>query len=255
MRVRTVTGVAGSTAAYHVEGDLVGVLVCHGFAGSGLSVRPAVAAAGHTVAMPLLPGHGTSWQDLEQTTWIDWYDEVGRNLLGLRERCLDVFVFGFSMGGAPSLRLAQRHPEVIAGLVLVNPAIATRDWRVRLIGRIPALTRAVRTAPGIDGDVMKPGVGQTGYEIVPTRAVHELTRLWRAVRADLAAVAAPTLVYRSRVDHVVDDSSIDLLRTRLPNRPVIEMVENSYHVATLDNDASGIIDGSLTWLARHRRHG
>ncbi|MBP2356146.1 carboxylesterase [Kribbella aluminosa] len=252
------TGVAASTAAYHVDGDSVGVLVCHGFAGSGLSVRPwaeAVATAGHTVALPLLPGHGTCWQDLEQTTWTDWYDEVERALLGLRDRCTDIFVFGFSMGGALALRLAQRHPDLIAGLVLVNPAIATRDWRIGLIGRLPALTRLVRTAPGIGGDVRKPGVGETGYEVVPTRAVHELTLLWRAVRADLAAVRAPTLVYRSRIDHVVDDSSVDLLRSRLPTRPVIEVLEHSYHVATLDNDASTIIDGSLTWLAKHRPRG
>ena len=53
-----------------------GVLVCHGFTGSPQSVRPwadHLAAQGLTVSLPLLPGHGTRWEDLAVTGWQDWY--------------------------------------------------------------------------------------------------------------------------------------------------------------------------------------
>ena len=59
----------------------VGVVVCHGFTGSPQSMRPwaqALAHEGHSVRLPLLPGHGTTWQDMNRTTWRQWYDEVDR---------------------------------------------------------------------------------------------------------------------------------------------------------------------------------
>ena len=56
---------------YVHEGDRHAVLLCHGFTGNPSSLRPwaeAIAAAGHTVHLPRLPGHGTSWQDMARTT-------------------------------------------------------------------------------------------------------------------------------------------------------------------------------------------
>ncbi|MCF2435802.1 alpha/beta fold hydrolase [Streptomyces thinghirensis] len=95
------------------EGGEVGVLLCHGFTGSPQSLRPwaqYLAARGLTVALPLLPGHGTRWQDMQVTGWQDWYAEVDRELRALRERCASVFVAGLSMGGAlvPAARRQAR---------------------------------------------------------------------------------------------------------------------------------------------------
>ena len=64
------------------EGGEVGVLLCHGFTGSPQSLRPwaeYLAERGLTVALPLLPGHGTRWEDMQLTGWQDWYaEEIGR---------------------------------------------------------------------------------------------------------------------------------------------------------------------------------
>ena len=51
------------------------MLVLHGFTGSPQSMRPlaeAMAKAGFTVELPLLPGHGTSLDDMVPTRWADW---------------------------------------------------------------------------------------------------------------------------------------------------------------------------------------
>ncbi|MER6924420.1 alpha/beta fold hydrolase, partial [Streptomyces spiralis] len=84
------------------EGGEVGVLLCHGFTGSPQSLRSwaeYLAERGLTVSLPLLPGHGTRWEDMAITGWQDWYAEVDRELRALRERCAHVFVAGLSMGG------------------------------------------------------------------------------------------------------------------------------------------------------------
>jgi carboxylesterase len=85
-------------------GAAVGVLLCHGFTSTPQSLRPwanDLAAAGYSVELPLLPGHGTTWQELNRSTWQDWYGTVNISLADLRSRCSMVFLAGLSMG-APS---------------------------------------------------------------------------------------------------------------------------------------------------------
>ena len=112
------------------RGD-VAVLLCHGFTGCPQSLRPwaeHLAAEGLTVRVPRLPGHGTSWQELNLTRWPDWYAAVERELLALAATHRAVVVGGLSMGGALALLLAQRHPGAVAGLALVNPAGTVTTW-------------------------------------------------------------------------------------------------------------------------------
>jgi carboxylesterase len=104
----------------------VGILVLHGFTGSPKSMKPwgrELAAQGWSVRVPRLPGHGTRWQDMNLTTWQDWYAEADRALAELTASCSKVFVMGLSMGGSLTLRLAEQHGDRISGIVLVNAAV------------------------------------------------------------------------------------------------------------------------------------
>ena len=68
------------------DGGSVGVLVLHGFTGSPKAVRPwgeMLAGQGWSVRVPRLPGHGTRWQDMNVTTWEDWYAEADRGFAEL----------------------------------------------------------------------------------------------------------------------------------------------------------------------------
>src|SRR5262249_13233346 len=110
---------------FAADGGPDGVLVVHGFTGSPQSMRPlaeAFAAAGFTVELPLLPGHGTSVDDMIPTSWADWSGAAEVAYQELASRCRRVIVAGLSMGGTLTVWLAAHHPE-IAGIVCVNPAI------------------------------------------------------------------------------------------------------------------------------------
>jgi carboxylesterase len=107
---------------------------------------------------------------------------------------------------------------------------------------------------GIGSDIKKPGTAELAYDRTPLRAMHQLTRLWATVAADLGRVIAPMLVYRSRVDHVVEPLSGRLLRQGCGGCEITEhILEDSYHVATLDNDAPTIFAGTATWIQAHTR--
>ena len=235
-----------------LPGGPVGALLSHGFTGTPQSMRPwaeHLAAAGLTVRAPRLPGHGTTWQEMNRTRFADWYGEVERAFDGLRERCSTVFVMGLSMGGALALRLAELRPEQVAGVVVVNASLATDRKDARFA---PLLSKVVPSLPGIASDIKKPGVTELAYDRLPLKAAVSLQAAWPVVARDLSRITCPVLVFRSRVDHVVPPVSGATLLRGLAGGTVEERVlENSYHVATLDNDAPTIFEGSLAFVRAH----
>lgn len=234
---------------FSADGGPIGVVVSHGFTGNPSSLRPwadHLAAAGYTVRLPLLPGHGGTWQETNKTRWPQWYATIESAFLELRERCERVFAVGLSMGGTLVTRLAEQHPDEVAGLVLVNPAYATRRFDAKFA---PYITWAIKSRPAIGGDIKKPGVDEEAADRTPVVAFASLQKLWKTTLKDLSAVRAPVLMYRSREDHVVDDLSAKLLKERAVNTTVREVIlENSYHVATLDYDAPTIFAGSVEFI-------
>jgi len=227
-----------------------GVLFVHGFTGSPASLREwaeRTAAAGHRVSLPRLPGHGTRWQDLAGTTWQDWYATVDAELTGLRAHSERVFVAGLSMGGALALMLAQRRPDDVAGLALVNPALTAANPLLPFAG---ALKYLVRSTKGISNDAVRE-IDEGAYERTPTAAAAQLAALWGAVRPYLDLVQCPLLIFRSAEDHVVPPSSVAIIRRQVSSLDVTEHVlTRSYHVATMDHDAGFIVDTTLEFFAR-----
>ena len=232
-------------------GRSVGVLLSHGFPGSPASMRPwaeHLAERGYAVEVPLLPGHGTRWQDLNRVRWDDWYGQVSRAFEKLSADNDAVVVGGLSMGGALVLRLAADHPDRISGVVLVNAAVATKRLDVKLL---PVLKHLVPSFPGLANDIKKPGMDERGYDRTPLKAIHSLIQTWPQIVADLPRVTAPLLYLRSTEDHVVDDVSQGLITSRVSSRDITEIpLENSYHVATIDHDAELIFEESASFVAR-----
>jgi carboxylesterase len=233
------------------EGGEVGVLLCHGFTGSPQSLRPwgeYLAERGLTVALPLLPGHGTRWEDMQLTGWQDWYAEVDRELRALRERCARVFVFGLSMGAALTLRLAAKHGDEVSGIVVVNPANKVHGAAAHAL---PVLRHLVRTVSGITSDIAKEGVAEVGYDRVPLHAAHSMRNFYRMVDGELPQVTQPMLLLHSPQDHVVPPVDSARILSRVSSTDVTEiLLEQSYHVATLDHDADRIFEESYAFIAR-----
>lgn len=244
---------SGAEPFNHEGSEDIGVLLCHGLTSTPQSMRPwaeHLAAAGFSVRLPLLPGHGTRWQDLNRTSWQDWYAEAERNYEELRGRCREVFVCGLSMGGTLTLRLAQRHPE-IAGIVVVNPSVLTLRKTAKVL---PVLSKVVPSIAAIAGDIAKPGTRELAYDRLPLKAMASLRRLWGIVRADLDAIEQPMLLLRSAVDRIVEPASSAAVLRGVSSADVREIVlPDSYHVATLDHDAPRIFSGSEEFIQRVHR--
>ncbi len=239
--------------AWSADGDETGVLLIHGFTGSPASMTPwgrELAAQGWTVRVPRLPGHGTRWQDMNLTTWRDWYGEVDDVFADLRSRCARVFVMGLSMGGTLTLRLAEQHGADVAGIVLVNAAVHTE--RIDRFA-LPIVQHLVGSFPGVSNDIAKPDQDEVAYDRLPLKAAHSLSQLWSITRADIAKVTQPVLLFRSATDHVVEPSNAAFILANVSSTDVTEVVlPDSYHVATLDYDAPVIVRDSIAFVERLR---
>jgi carboxylesterase len=231
----------------HLPGGPVGVMLSHGFTGTTQSMRPwaeHLSAAGLTVVAPRLPGHGTTVADMNTTRFSDWYAEVEKAFDDLRSRCDTVFAMGLSMGGTLSLRLAEERGDQVAGLVIVNAALSTERKDAKLL---PLLSKVIPSLKGIGSDIKKPGVTELAYPKIPLKAAYSLQQAWPVVKRDLPRITCPVLAYRSTDDHVVEP---------LSGRQLLEgcahaeerVLHDSYHVATLDNDAQEIFAGSLDFV-------
>lgn len=232
-------------------GRRIGVLLSHGFTGSPGSMRgwgQALADRGYGVEVPRLPGHGTHWREMNTTTWEDWSGELEGIVVRMLAEHDAVVVGGLSMGGALALRLAADHDGEIAGVVVVNPALATKRWDVKLL---PVLKHLVPAFPGIGSDIKKPGVIEEAYRHTPLKATHSMMRAWPRLARDLPKITAPLLYFRSSVDHVVDELSEPLILEGVSSTDVTMVrLEESYHVATVDNDAERIVEESAAFIAR-----
>ena len=228
-----------------------GVLVLHGFTGSPASMRPIaqdLAAQGYAVELPLLSGHGTQWKDLHRTTWQDLARDTITAFETLRARTDRRVVLGLSNGGLIALRLAQTRFEDLAGQVLINPFLLTRDPRAKFL---PVLSRLLPSLPGVVNDIAKPDMDEVGYDRLPLRSLASIMSLQRQVRAALPETRLPTLLFTSRQDHGVDThSSVEIAEKIGASDFEHVWLERSYHVATLDYDYPEILAGTVKFIER-----
>ena len=228
----------------------IGVLLSHGFTGSPASMRPwgeYLAQHGYTVSVPQLPGHGTAVEDMLETRFADYTRAIEAAYAALAAECDVVFAAGLSMGGALVLQLAERHPE-LAGVILVNPAVASTNRQLLLL---PLMKHLVATFPAIGNDIKKPDTVEHAYDRTPLKPLASMLHAWKQIRSDLVRIACPVLLFRSTDDHVVDPSSARIILDGVAATDKTEVVlANSYHVATLDNDAPEIFAASADFIKR-----
>ena len=235
---------------WSAEGGPHGVLVVHGFTGSPQSMRglaEAFAGAGFAADLPLLPGHGTSVDDMLTTDWSDWSAAAEAAYAALAERCERVVVAGLSMGGSLTAWLASRHPE-IAGIVCVNPALSVPTEIVTALGEM--IEGGVDRIPAIGGDVADPEGREKAYDATPLAPMLSLAAAADEFRSDLGKIACPVLIMTSPQDHVVEPVNSDLLAEGVSGPVERVTLERSYHVATLDYDKDLVSERAVEFARR-----
>jgi carboxylesterase len=232
----------------------VGALLVHGFTGSPQGLRGLgehLSDRGCAVVGIRLPGHGTTWQDLNRYRAGHWVAAVDEGYEELAARSERIFVVGMSFGAALVLDLAARRAHDIAGIVTLGGFIQTRDPRRFLAPVIRTITKSL---PGVGNDIADPIGREIAYERLPTAAAASMLTFLRRARRSLPNVHQPILVMHGRNDHTVHPANAELIYRSVSSRDK-ELVwcERSYHVITLDYDKDDVLARTYAFIKEHGR--
>ncbi|MDQ5987727.1 MAG: hypothetical protein CSYNP_03472 [Syntrophus sp. SKADARSKE-3] len=182
-----------------------GVLLIHGLSDSPYMMQPIarhLQARGFLVRAILLPGHGTVPGDLLSVTYGEWINAMTYGLKTLKADAGQVYMGGFSTGGALCVFQALQDRE-IKGLFLFSPALGLKDKRAALAGILGVFSEWVGS-PRDDTDYAK-------YESFATNAAGQIYGLTQELAnrlGDRKLLEAPVFAAFSE-----DDETVDAART------------------------------------------
>ncbi|HIQ01384.1 MAG TPA: alpha/beta fold hydrolase [Anaerolineales bacterium] len=234
-----------------LEGGPVGALLIHGFTGSPPEMRMIgdyLHERGLTVSGPLLPGHGTTVEEMNRCRWTDWVAHTEAALADLQARCEAVFVGGLSMGSLLTLYLAAHRPD-LSGAILYSPAVMVAD---RLIYLTPVLKYLIRRkSKSGESDLTDPEADRRlwSYEENPVFAAHEVLKLIRQVRRLLPQVTCPLLIIHSTRDRAIHPESARYTFERVGSRDKERVtLHHSGHCLTVDSEWEAVAEKTYRFI-------
>ncbi len=235
--------------AFFWEAGPVGVFLSHGLTATPAEVRPfarRLHGAGYTVAGPLLTGHGTTPEDLNQTRWQEWVTAGEETYQKLASHCEQIFLGGESMGALMALYLASEHPESV-GVLAYAPAIRLNlGRRDRLMLHLGA-----RFVPSIAKSNWQPCAGWQGYRVNPLRAVLQFFRMQKEVLRRLPLIHQPVLIVQGNQDDAIAPESGEIICEGVSSTMVeTHWMENSGHTVILDDEFEDVVALTLRFLKR-----
>lgn len=231
-------------------GNKTGILLINGFTGSPAELRPLgifLRNHGYTVYAPLLAGHGTTPEELKNTTWEDWWESVVKGYERLESQDMEqIFVIGHSMGGLLSFHLANR--RAVAGVISLCTPIWLRDWRASFVPLlrffIPYHRRSHPKEEHIESQIVP-------YDRTPLTSIMELNQLMKKVKAEIPQVQVPTLVVQSRHDETILPKSANYIYEQIASEQrEISWYENSSHLITLDKERNQLFEEIHSFIVR-----
>ena len=237
------------------ESDL-GVVLVHGFTGTPYEVRylgEQIARAGFSVRAPLLPGHGTTIEDLDRTKWEDWVEAIDRAVDAMRVRCRRVAVIGQSLGGLLALHLGSRRRDVVAIGSLAAPL-----WLDGLSGRVAAWTTSgplarISALPKLGGPDVRDRRAKAEnpcYRAIPTRALGQLLAFMRVVDEALPRVTQPVLVLHATHDHTAPVACATRI-AEATRAKRLRILPRSYHLIAIDVERDIVAAEVTAFLRQH----
>lgn len=235
-------------------GSGTGILLVHGFTSSPSELRDlgeGLNRQSFTVRAPLLPGHGSSPADLNETGWPDWYGAVRDEIERLQSVCNSLFLVGLSMGGLLVLKAAAELSG-IKGVVTINSPVM---FKGSLVPFAPVL-RFIRPymPKKMDENYHRlKRQNRFAYDEVPVKAFISVRRLARLVIKDLKKVTVPVLIFQSENDEAIEEKSALIIKNQVASRDkTLIWLKESSHVATMGPEIPYITEKICTFVRKHQ---
>jgi len=209
--------------------------------------------------VPLIIPNIKGYTEADRSQYVGWEDWVEAACDAIREQVgVDQpFVLGgLCSGGMVAAAVAARGEFNVRTLVMMSPSFGydgwarTIWWRLRGLGYALHLDQwiSIKESPPygiknekirkwVERDMQQRATSAAGPSSLPLWAIHQSEKLMNHVVRQFPRLRIPTVVIHSRLDEICSLGIVKRVFETLPaglNRLVV--LENSYHMITIDND-------------------
>ncbi|MDF7670475.1 alpha/beta fold hydrolase [Orbaceae bacterium ESL0721] len=261
--------------SYYLPGNRNGVLLIHGLTGTPNEMRilaKGLQRAGFSVYAVQLAGHCGTEDDLNQTTWQDWYKSVEAGADFLAQKVDNIFVAGLSMGALLALKLAADRPNQIKGVGVLGVTFRYDGWSIPFwakklfftlvwLKKLHLFQKAVfieqppyglkdeRIRATVSESMLSGDSAAAGLAGNPLPALAEMQLLAKTVRKDLPKVTVPCLIMHAKDDDIANiNTNARLVEKSVSGTTKLIALENSYHLITIDSERREVINAAAEFF-------
>ena len=235
---------------FYFKGNDVGIIIIHGGGGGTCADLKPLAEdlhedSGHTISLPLLPGYGTSPEDLRNTSISSMRQSINNELKRLRESCETIIVGGHSMGGLITLLLAAN--KKIDGIFTISAPIGIKRFGFKLVPFIKIFMKY----HSINSEQLKTDTNGKwiGYDKIPLNIAIKVKKLMKETANSLPKIVCPILLFQGRLDSEIKKNSMDYVFNHINSQIKRKIwLENNDHPILDSPDHKQIVSEILRFI-------
>lgn len=196
------------------------------------------------VYVPRLAGHGTSVDDLSQTTYSAWQHSVEKGYAIINGICRKVVLGGLSFGGCLAFDLASRLKD-LAGVIAVCPPLRLKDYSTVFMPTTDVWKRILAKLRRDDLDVdffrFSSENAHSNYDRNPVLGVKNVESFLEKLRPALRDVEHPSLIIHADEDPVVDKAgSLKMYEDLGAEHKEYVLLHSKRHILTSGQEAGRV---------------
>lgn len=252
------------------------VLMVHGLAGTQHdlgSLKQQFLKKGIQVDSFLLPGHGSSPEDLYGMPWQVWVDALKQKYLELKKTYSVVHMVSICMGSLLVLAVAKLGiMDKREKLVLLSPPVFIDGWSLPWYRNVRYLAyhlpwflkhyKIKESEPyGVKNEHIRAIVKRKfarndgfHYSWIPLYSVRELDRLRNHIMQGLSSIKNQMLIIHAIDDELTSVKSAQYIRDQInlnSDQPTVKVhvLTDSYHMICTDNESNEVFKMTLDFLS------
>ena len=229
----------------------LGIYLIHGFSSTTYEVKKLaqhLANQGYYVKAENLPGHGTTIEDCNATSYNQWLSFCEQSVASMYTQCDKVIVIGVSMGAVIALHLGTLFP--LDGLVASSAVFQFKnEFDVRVLARLfHYFKKSIPKKSTFHPDQLKAVQdGFYGYKYYPVVALNEMRKMVDKVRIKLSKIKSPILLIHSKVDRTAPFINLEIIKNNLitKNLKTLVLEKTGHNVFDSESDEKPHIFSSI----------
>ncbi len=232
------------------------ILIIHGFTATPTEVRPLgdyLHKKKCDIYSVLLPGHGTTPEDLQTKKIADWRDSITE--VFTENNGFD-FVIGFSMGALLAAQAAIEFEKQLKGLVLISTFLKIKPKFLSLVAFTFPLLKYLKPyfSKSAETEQFFKDNNLISYLKYPMSAVHESVKLSNYTRRKIIPkIMIPTLIIQGEKDDRVDPEGYKILHELIPAKDKeLVLLPDSQHIVTVGPDTKLLFESIHQFIKKRK---